>query len=34
MQQLEFLDSLVSISNWFQICINFDSHVALGPMVQ
>jgi len=30
MQQLEFLDSLVSISNWFQIHINFGSCVVLA----
>lgn len=30
MQQLEFLDSLVFISNWFQIHINLDSRVVLG----
>lgn len=30
MQQLEFLDSLVSVSNWFQIHINFDSCLVLG----
>lgn len=30
MQQLEFLDSLVSIGNWFQIHDNFDSCIVLG----
>lgn len=34
MQQLEFLGRLVSVSNWFQIHINFDSCVVLGLMMK
>lgn len=30
----QFLDSLVSISNWFQIYVNFDSCVELGLLLQ
>lgn len=33
-QEPQFLDSLVSISNWFQIYINFDSCVELGLLLQ
>lgn len=33
-QEPQFLDSLVSINNWFQIYINFDSCVELGLLLQ
>lgn len=33
-QEPQFLDSLVSISNWFQIYADFDPRVELGLLLQ